>query len=185
MVSAVGEASSASHEHEPHDANASCSSYGGHQKEATSLFQFTTGQQAVAGQDLRGRGSRDPGDGNPESTSSHTTVVGQVQGSGNRDPGGGKSDSGNALGHRRFSGTMELKPPSDKPMDSLEMQTHCVANLEVSADGCAQSGRGFFKNGGGDLSAQYVYAVGQGTEEGDDEVERMEFEGEGEAAATC
>ena len=156
MVSAVGEASSASHEHEPHDASASCSSYGGHQKEATSLFHFTTGQQAVAGQDLRSRGSRDPGDGNSEFTSSHTTVVGQVQGSGNRDPGGGKFDSGSALGHRSFS-----------------------------ADGCAQSGRGFVRNGGGDLSAHYVHAVGQGTEEGVDEVERMEFDGEGEAAATC
>ena len=83
MVSAVGEASSASHEHELHDASASCSNYGGHQKESISHFQFTTGQQAVAGQDLRGRGSRDPGDGNPESTSNHTTMVGQVQGSGN------------------------------------------------------------------------------------------------------
>ena len=77
MVSAVGEASSAchfstslSHEHELHDASASCSNYGGHQKDSISQFQFTTGQQAVAGQDLRGRGSRDPGDGNPESTSS-------------------------------------------------------------------------------------------------------------------
>ena len=113
-------------------------------------------------------------------------MVGQVlQGSGNRDPGGGKSDSGSALGHRRASDTMELKPSSDKPMESLEKQVYCVANLEASADGCAQSGRGFFRNGGGGLSAQSVHAVGQGTEEGDDEVEQMEFEGEGEAAATC
>ena len=113
-------------------------------------------------------------------------MVGQVlQGSGNRDPGGGKSDSGSVLGHRRASDTMELEPSSDKPMESLEKQAHCVANLDASVDGCAQSGRGFLRNGGGGLSAQSVHAVGQGTEEGDDEVERMEFEGERKAAATC
>ena len=49
----------------------------------------------------------------------------------------------------------------------------------------AQSSRGFVRNGGGVLSTYYVHAVGQGTEEGVDEVERMEFDGEGEAAATC
>ena len=56
MVSTVGEASSAchhsmslSHEHELHDASASRSNYGGHQKASTSQFQFTTGQQVMAG----------------------------------------------------------------------------------------------------------------------------------------
>ena len=50
MVSAVGEASSAchysmslSHEHEFHDASASRSNYGGHQRASISQFQFTTG----------------------------------------------------------------------------------------------------------------------------------------------
>ena len=75
------------------------------------------------------------------------------------------------MGHRRASDTMELEPSFDKPMESLEKQAHCVVNLDASVDGCAQSGRGSLRNGGGGLSAQSVHAVGQGTEEGDDEVE--------------
>lgn len=80
---------------------------------------------------------------------------------------------------------MELELSSDKPTESLEKQVHCVANLGASVDGCAQSTRGFIRNRGGALSAQSIHAAGQGTEEGYDEAERMEFEGEGEAVATC
>lgn len=108
----------------------------------------------MAGQVLRGRGSCDSDDGKPESTTSQLAVVGQVlQGSGSRDPEDGKSYSGSVLGQRRASNTMELEPSSDKPIESLEKQAHCVANLGASVDGCAQSTRGFIRDGGGVLSA--------------------------------
>ena len=193
MVSAVGEAFSAcpqstilSHEHELHDASVSHSNYGGHQKAYTTQFQFTTGQHAVVGQVLRGSGSCDSGDGKPEFITGQQAVVGQVlRGSGNRDSEDGKSDPCCVLGQRRASDTMELELPSDKQMESLEKQVHCVANLGASIDGCAQSTRGFTGDGVGVFSAQYVHVAGQGTEEGYAEAEQMEFEGEGKAAATC
>ena len=67
----------------------------------------------------------------------------------------------------------------------LEKQVHCVVNTGASIDGYAQSTCGFTRDGVGVISAQSVHVAKQGTEDGYVEAERMDFEGEGKAVATC
>ena len=70
-------------------------------------------------------------------------------------------------------------------MESLEEQSHCIGNSSALIDKCAQPTRGYTGDGEGVILAQDGPTVGQGTNEGFAEVKRMEFEGEGEAAASC
>ena len=71
------------------------------------------------------------------------------------------------------------------PMESLKELNHGNSVSSDSIDGCALPTRGCTGDGVGVTSAQADHAAELGTDESHAETERMEFEGEGEAATFC
>nr|POE80632.1 hypothetical protein CFP56_15037 [Quercus suber] len=175
MESAVGESSSDFHQAAiiPHEI---VSNHGGQDAGSSSQVQFTTDQEDEVGFAFRG----------------NTSVVARA----------GLPNPCSELGQRGDSETMEVETSfggvehkggrvstdvgyGENPMESLEKQTHCVVHSGAPFDGCARCAWGVTGEGVGVVSVKPDLVVGRGTGEGYVEMERMDLEGEGDAATIC
>lgn len=93
------------------------------------------------------------------------------------------SDEGECKGGRSITVGLGVGY-GEKSTVSLGEHTHREANSSFSANGCAQLIRGFTGDEDRATSAQSDHATRRRADKGDVEVDRMEFEGGGEVAAT-
>ena len=117
----------------------------------------------------------------------------------------GKPESCNNMGQGRVHEAIDLEIFSDEgerkdgqgrffgpsvgygeiPMESLKELNHGNSVSSDSIDGCALPTRGCIGDEVGVTLAQVDHAAELGTDESHAKAERMEFEGEGEAATFC